>query len=155
MGNGRLEAFGDGVIIIMVVAAVLACSPVLAEPINPKLLDAKNIQPSGLTPDQARQVLAVAVKHEGFKISRPDMWFEGPWQVEGKPFHPGYYDFGLLSPINVQGHYAVNPLTGDVWQTELCKRFSFATLSKIQKRISEKTGKKLVGEDVASDAIGC
>ncbi|CUI07943.1 hypothetical protein BN2497_10663 [Janthinobacterium sp. CG23_2] len=53
------------------------------------------------------------------------------------------------------GHFAVNALTGDVWQTESCKRFNFAALSGIQKRISMRTGKKLANDEVANDEIAC
>ncbi|MGA8133561.1 MAG: hypothetical protein WCA48_05320 [Pseudomonas gingeri] len=143
---------------LVVAAALLVCSPVFAESLN-----AKNIRPSGLTADQAKQVLLVVLKHQRYKMSNPDMWIDGPWQGEekGTLFRPGYYDFGLVfnnpkgAASNVLGHFAVNILTGDVWETESCERFSSATLSGIQKRISVQTGKKLVNEEVARSEIGC
>ncbi|UVM53383.1 hypothetical protein LOY38_17275 [Pseudomonas sp. B21-015] len=143
---------------LVVAAALLACSSVLAESLN-----AKNIRPSGLTADQAKQVLLVVLRHQHYKMSNPDMWIDGPWQGEekGTLFRAGYYDFGLVfnnpkgAASNVLGHFAVNILTGDVWETESCERFSSATLSGIQKRISVQTGKKLANEEVARSEIGC
>ncbi|WP_248804343.1 hypothetical protein [Pseudomonas sp. MWU13-2100] len=143
---------------LVVAAALLACSPVFAESLN-----AESIRPSGLTADQAKQVLLVVLKHQHYKMSNPDMWIDGPWQGEekGTLFRPGYYDFGLVfnnpkgAASNVLGHFAVNILTGDVWETESCERFSSATLSGIQKRISVQTGKKLANEKVARSEIGC
>jgi hypothetical protein len=143
---------------LVVAAGLLACLPALAGSLN-----TKNVRPSGLTADQAKQVLLVVLKHQHYKMSNPAMWIDGPWQGEekGTLFRPGYYDFGLVfnnpngAASNVLGHFAVNTLTGDVWESESCKRFNFPALSGIQKRISAQTGTKLVSEEVALSEIGC
>jgi len=137
---------------------LLASFPVFADALN-----SENIGSAGLTADQARQVLIIVLKHQRYKMSNPAIWIDGPWQGEekGTLFRSGYYDFGLVfnnpkgAASNVLGHFAVNALTGDVWETENCKRFSFPALSKIQKHIFVRTGKKVVSEDVARDEIGC
>jgi hypothetical protein len=126
-------------------------------------LKLENVLSSGLTADQAKQVLVIVLKHQHYKMSNPAIWIDGPWQGEekGTLFRSGYYDFGLVfdnpkgAASNVLGHFAVNTLTGDVWETESCKRFSFPALSKMQKHISVRTGKKIASEDIVRDEIGC
>jgi hypothetical protein len=123
----------------------------------------KNIESTGLTAEQAKQVLLVVLKHEGFKMSDRGMWIDGPWRGEekGTLYRPGYYDFGVVysnrkaAASNVLGHFAVNALTGDVWNTVRCKRYGFPGLTEIQTAISSQTGKALVSEDVAFDEVGC
>ena len=147
----RLEA-------LLLAAGVLACVPGSSQTLQPQ-----EIHASGLTADQARQVLILALKHEKFDMSNPGMWIDGPWRgdEQGTPYRPGYYDFGVVysnrktHTSNVQGHFAVNASTGDVWNTVRCKRYRFAALSTIQNVISVRTGKKLASAQLAFDQIGC
>jgi hypothetical protein len=125
-------------------------------------IDAEKISQKGLSAEQARQVLIVALEQLHFKLSKIGMYIDGPLtDAEGKPFRVGFYDFGLAfdSPTagatDVLGHYAVNTMTGDVWETERCVRYKFPELLIIQKRITEKTATKLLNEEKARDEIGC
>ncbi|UOD29210.1 hypothetical protein INH39_27950 [Massilia violaceinigra] len=147
----RLEA-------LLLATGVLVCVPGSSQTFQPK-----EIHASGLTADQARQVLLVVLKHEKFDMSNPGMWIDGPWRGDrqGTQYRPGYYDFGVVysnrktHTSNVQGHFAVNASTGDVWNTVRCKRYGFAGLSTIQNVISARTGKKLASAQLAFDEIGC
>lgn len=135
---------------LVAAAGLLICSLVAAQGFN-----AKHVKSSGLTPNQAEQVLLVVLKKEGFKTSDPRLWLDGPWLTDGKPSIPGYHSFGAVYVANTQGHYSINILTGDVWQTESCKRYIFPALSKIQQRISERTGKQLARDEDARSELGC
>lgn len=143
---------------LFLLACLLAGSRVQAEP-----LDAANIQASELTAEQAKQVLTVVLKHLHYKMSNRDLWIDGPWpgDEKGTLFRPGYYDFGLVysnpkaAASNVLGHYAVNATTGDVWETERCRRYRFPALSAIQERISARTGRQLASDAIARGEIGC
>ncbi|WP_167222126.1 hypothetical protein [Massilia rubra] len=144
--------------VLLLAAGVSLCLPGLAQS-----LQSNDIQASGLTVDQARQVLVVVLNHEKFKMADPGMSIDGPWRgdEEGTLYRPGYVDFGLVysnrkaNTSNVLGHFAVNVFTGDVWNTVRCKRYTFAGLSKIQTIISARTGKKLANAKVAFDEVGC
>lgn len=121
------------------------------------------IKPGGLTAPQAKRVLLLVLEHEHYKMANRDMVIDGPWVVDkkGTPFRAGYYDFGLIynnpggAASNVLGQYTVNRFTGDVWETEECKRYRFPSLTKVQNEISAKTNVKMKSEDAARDELGC
>ncbi|NHZ39308.1 hypothetical protein [Massilia aquatica] len=131
------------------VVGLLTCSLAFAVELN-----TKNVKPSGLTVAQAEQVLRVVLKHEGYKMSDPHLWIDGP-RPGSPPFIPGYHSYGLAYVNNTQGHYSVNIFTGDVWQTESCTRYIFPALSRIQRRISERSGKTLLSDEEARSEVGC
>lgn len=131
--------------------------------VNAAAFDASQVKPSGLSPAQAKLVLTVVLHHLHYKMVNKDMFIDGPWEGEKKGtfFRPGYYDFGLVynnptgAASNVLGHFAVNIMNGDVWQTESCERYGFPALSRIQRDISKRTGKSLADKKSAQDEIGC
>ncbi|NHZ44224.1 hypothetical protein [Massilia aquatica] len=131
-------------------AGLLVCSQAFGARFN-----AKNVKPTGLTANQAEQVLLVVLKQEGFKTSDSRLWLDGPWLTDGKPSIPGYHSFGVVYVASTQGHYSVNIITGDVWQTESCRRYIFPALSKIQRGIAERTGKQLANDEDARNELGC
>jgi hypothetical protein len=139
-------------------AGLLVCTLAPAQASSRRIdpgFDASRLSPSGLTLAQSKQVLRVVLKYERFKVSSPTLWIDGPWLSDGKPVVPGYVHFGVVYLANTQGHYAVDRSTGDVWQTESCQRYAFPALREIQKRISSKTGKKLVIGENAGSELGC
>ncbi|MDR3441349.1 hypothetical protein [Telmatospirillum sp.] len=117
--------------------------------------DERQVQPSGLSVDQARQLLVVVLQHEKLMVNKPG------FNIENIEFVPGYvnffvtYDSPKAGATDVIGGFAVSPRTGDVWETTLCKRYQFRTLSDIQKRIMEKTGKRFATNDEAKEELGC
>ncbi len=124
-------------------------------------LDAGHISKDGLSREQARQVLTMVLRHEGYKLGKPGMYIEDLKITAGNDPHPGYFDFGLsydtpkAGATAVLGSYAVSRMTGDVWETNLCKRYSFVKLRRLQKIISERTGKSFAGEDKERSGLGC
>jgi len=117
---------------------------------------------SELTADQARQVLIVVLKHEKIDIKKDGMDIDGPFKVDsGIPSQRGFWEFGVTfdSPkygaTQVLGRYAVSRLTGDVWETNLCRRYRFPKLGKIQAAIRLKTGKSIADEKDARRGLGC
>lgn len=144
----------------IVIVAMSALGAALA---SSSTFDGWKIKPGGLTAPQAKRVLLLVLEHEHYKVASRDMVIDGPWVIDkkGTPFRAGYYDFGLVynnpggAASNVLGQYAVNRLTGDVWETEECKRYRFPSLTKVQNKISAKTSVKLKSEDAARDELGC
>jgi len=117
---------------------------------------------SGLTKEQAKQVLIVVLKHEKFHLSVPGMYIDDDlYGPNGKPNRPGYFDFSLsydtpkAGATAYLGYYAVNIKTGDVWEVESCMRYSFPALRILQQQISFRTGVSLLNEEAARDEVGC
>lgn len=129
---------------------------------KPVLLDGKEVGPTGLTKMQAKQVLVTVLMHEKFKLAKPGVSINddllGP---DGKPPHPGYYDFsiGYDSPsagaTEYVGLFSVSTATGDVWETNLCKRYVFPALKATQKAIMKQTGKTFESEKRERRGLGC
>jgi hypothetical protein len=78
------------------------------------------------------------------------MDIDGPFKVDpGIPSERGFWEFGLtydspkLGATQVLGRYAVSRLTGDAWETNLCKRYDFPSLKRIQSAIMARTKKPL------------
>ncbi len=117
---------------------------------------------SGLTQDQARQVLMLVLRHERYQVGKAGAFVDGDLKdAEGRPPHPGYHDFsvGYDSPksgaTEYWGLFAVSRATGDVWEVNQCKRFAFPELARIQRRISGSTGQTLAGEAPLRRGLGC
>lgn len=144
--------------VLLVGCGLLADAPAIADQ-----LDAPTIQSSGVTVEQAKQILVLVLKHEKIDTANPHLWIDGPWTDEetGLPFLAGHYHFGVVdnNPGGGRsvtlGQFSVTILTGDIWQTESCRRFRFPALTVIQKRIKEKTGQPLATEADAKEELGC
>ena len=116
----------------------------------------------GLTGEQAKQVLIEVLKYEKFQLTKKGMDIDGPFKVDPNiPTHCGFWAFGLSydSPkygaTQVLGQYAVSRFTGDVWETNLCKRFDFPKLRRMQAQITLKTAKSRTDEVEARRGLGC
>jgi hypothetical protein len=124
--------------------------------------DIGTVLESGLTGEQAKQVLIVVLNHEKYQLNKTGMDIDGPFKVDPNiPSQRGFWEFGLTydSPkygaTQVLGRYAVSRLTGDVWETNLCKRYDFPKLRQVQAAIMEKTGKTRADEVEARRGLGC
>jgi predicted nucleotidyltransferase len=60
----------------------------------------------------------------------------------------------LYGATQVLGHYAVSRLTGGVWETNLCKRFDFSKLRRMQAQIMQRTAKSRADEVEARRGLG-
>jgi hypothetical protein len=124
-------------------------------------LDPKAIQPSGLTKDQAKQVLIVVLKHLKFKLKTPGMYVDGDIGKPGTQIRPGYYDFSLsfdtpkAAATAYLGYYSVDIMTGDVWESEQCEHYCFPALRKLQAQIMKRTGATMPSEEVSRETVGC
>lgn len=116
------------------------------------------VQATGLTTEQAQQVLIVMLKHEKLLMTKPGFDIEAL-----RSSHPGYQDFGVTydSPkaaaTDVIGWFSVSKMTGDIWETNLCKRYAFPQLRRIQAAIMKRTGKTFASksEVTARRGLSC
>jgi hypothetical protein len=120
------------------------------------------VHADGLTREQAKELLLVVLSHANYKLRAPGAFIDGDLADDkGKPPHPGYYDFSVGSDsakegaTNYRGLFSVSILTGDVWEINLCKRFVFPQLRRIQAAIMKKTGKTLADEKSERKGLGC
>ncbi|MGP8539906.1 hypothetical protein HBO40_02630 [Pseudomonas protegens] len=138
----------------------LACTTLVA--CASDSLQPARIKDSGLTREQAEQVLRVALKHQDYQLQRPGVFIDGDLQDEnGKPPHPGYYDFSLgyndpkAGATEYWGLFSVSLNTGDTWEINSCKRLDGAELRALQRRVMARTGKSLADEKSQREGLGC
>jgi hypothetical protein len=138
----------------------LAASAALAK--GPAVFNADQVQPNGLTREQARQVLVVVLKHERYKLGMPGVFIDGDLADEkGNPPHPGYFDFSLgydspkAGATEYMGLFSVSTATGDVWEINICKRFVFPALRSLQSGIMARTGRTMADEMAQRRGLGC
>ncbi len=129
---------------------------------TPASFSASQVGTSGLTKQQAKQVLIIVLKHLHFKLEQEGMFIDGDISGKaGKPMRPGYFDFALTydtpsaTATDVLGAYSVDILTGDVIENTRCKRYQFPALSRLQKAISARTGVRLPPIKLALGQVGC
>lgn len=138
--------------------AAFFCMTVLA---TPNTFDINMVQKSGLTETQAKEVLLIVLMHEKYRLDIPGVFLEPLANEESDPFIPGYYSFalgydspqaGATDPI---GSFSINRTTGDVWETNECKRYHFSDLKQLQNKIMQKTGKTMLDDKAAYQSVGC
>lgn len=141
------------------VLVLMASSFAFATPLP---LAADEVASTGLTKEQAKQVLVLVLKHEKYRLSDKGIYIDGDLQnPNGKPDRPGYFDFSLsyenpkAGATAYLGYYSVNIKTGDVWEVESCVRYRFPALRRLQSEITKRTGVAISDEKVARDEVGC
>lgn len=116
---------------------------------------------TGLSMTQAESLLRLVIRHQGYTTARPGEAIERLRLRDGSDPHPGYLDFSFTYESSragataVLGVYSVSPLTGDVWETNLCRRFSFPRLAMAQQIIQARTGRSFDDERNARVGLGC
>ncbi|HCI0190712.1 TPA: hypothetical protein NN370_003583, partial [Salmonella enterica] len=97
-----------------------------------------------------------------YNITLPSVFIdEALKNDQGKPFHSGYYSFGVgydspsVGATDIWGLFSVSPKTGDIWEEYSCERISFPALQKIQQEIMKKTGATFASEVVQRRGLGC
>lgn len=141
---------------------VFAITASVASAKEPTTIPLDQITSEGLSRGQAKQVLIVVLKHQRYKLGKSGVFIDGDLTDEnGKPPHPGYFDFSLgydspkAGATEYWGLFSVSVSTGDVWETNTCKRFVFPALQRIQKNIMERTGKTMADEKAQRRGLGC
>jgi hypothetical protein len=120
------------------------------------------ISRDGLNLAQAKKVLTLVLRHEGYDLKKRGMYIDDDIKTpEGGPPHPGYVDLSLQFDARTAGataalgYFAVSKKTGDVWEVNRCKRYRFPELSRIQRLIMQRTGTSLADEREQWKGLGC
>lgn len=124
-------------------------------------LDAIAVGRSGLSRAQAEEMLHLVLRHERLVTPGDHTAIEALAGKSGAELYPGYFAFGVSadSPESLasttKGLFAVSAMTGDVWELNLCKRYTFSGLRKVQDQIMARTGKRFDDERAERRALGC
>ncbi len=135
---------------------VLVCLTASSTFANQLPLGADDVSITGLTKEQAKQVLILVLRQEKYHLSNSGMYIDSDLQSQA-----GYYDFSLsyetpkAGATAYLGYYSINIKNGDVWEIESCIRYSFPSLRRLQREITRRTGVTLADEKVARDEVGC
>lgn len=113
-----------------------------------------------ISPDQARNIAMLLAEHEQIDVKNPDLIVD-TMDRDGA-FVEGYFSFILIrqdqhtaGADKTLGMFAVNARTGDAWEINLCKHYSFPELAKVQRRIRHSTGAHADDEVEAQKDLGC
>lgn len=93
-----------------------------------------------LTQGQARRLARLVARHEHIDVSSP--WTEFDPMDVGTPYLAGFWSFAVVreaqkpGPDTMLRRYAVNRATGDVWEMTLCRRYDFAALTRLRKKLT-------------------
>lgn len=113
-----------------------------------------------ITLEQARSVAMLVARHESINVDDADTMVDS---MDGNgSFVSGYFSFIFIAVDPHQpgkdrtlAMYAVNARTGDTWELNLCKHYSFPELLRVQRAIRKKTGAALADEAAAAKVVGC
>lgn len=129
---------------------------------RPTSLALGEIDTQGLTAAQAKKLLIFTLKHEGYQLNKRGVFFDGPFlDDKGNPAIPGFANFGLgyNNPkdlaVSSWGLFAVSASTGEVWEINKCKMYSFPALLSIQRQIRAATKITQAEETEQRKGTGC
>lgn len=94
-------------------------------------------------------------------MNKPGVFIEDLVDDKGKSALPGYFQFSLgynnpnAAALEYSGLYAVSVSSGEIWETHMCKTFSFPAFERIQRQIRAKTKKTAEEERVLRRGLGC
>jgi hypothetical protein len=141
--------------------ALVICVLLFPVLVYPMLSVAKTQTHAEISEGEARSLLLLVVRQEGYTLEKRGMGLELVTTRSHQPVHSGYFDFSLTfetpraGATEVLRLYAVSRRTGDVWETNLCQRYDFPDLKAVQKRIQQRTGYTLADEQGARQGLGC
>jgi hypothetical protein len=110
---------------------------------------------------EARDLLLLVIRHEGYTLEKRGISLEVVTTRSHQPVHLGYLDFSLTFETLSAGAtdalrlYSVSPRTGEVWETNLCRRYEFPALEAEQKKIQKRTGYSPADEQELRRGLGC
>ncbi len=112
-----------------------------------------------LTQGQARQLARMVARHEHIDLG--SQWIEFDSMDVGAPYLPGFSSFIVLREASTPGpdttlrRYAVNRTTGNVWEMMLCRRYDFAKLSALRKRLTGHAEATAAADAAERKQLGC
>lgn len=138
----------NGLVLLTLLAC---CATARSDPLHESA-----IAPTGLSAAQARQVLRIVLRHEHFPLGKAGFHIEtlasrlrSHWQFSVT------FESPQAAATTMLGAFAVSRMTGDVWETNRCRRYDFAQLRQWQARIMARTGGSFASEADDRRQLGC
>lgn len=121
-----------------------------------------HISQSGLTLPQAKALLLLVLRHQGYQLNKRGMFIDDDFKTsQGQAPHIGYFDFALgldssqAGATRYMGYYAVSKKTGDIWELNLCKRYLLPELERAQRLVMSRTKISFADERSERRGLGC
>ncbi|ACO32292.1 MULTISPECIES: effector immunity protein Tgi2PP [Acidobacterium] len=112
-----------------------------------------------LTQAQARELAVTVAWHEGIPVS--DEHIEVDTMDAGAPYLKGFASFLVLresttpGPDTTLARYAVNRSSGNVWEMTECRRYDFAALDALRKRLTGHATASRAADAAERKTLGC
>ena len=112
-----------------------------------------------LSASQARQIALLVARHDHIDLSDTHIEFNS--MDLSSDFIPGYSSFIVIRESSTPGpdetlrRYAVNRLTGDVWEMTLCTHYDFPELHRMLKAFAVRSGETAGAVAAQSRELGC
>ena len=111
---------------------------------------------------QARQIALLVARHDKITVDDRNVVLESMDTRNERGFIPGYFSFSVIregdSPSVADETirmYVVSKRTADTWEMNLCRRYDFPDLEKVQQSVMRQTGATPAENDDMQKAIGC
>jgi hypothetical protein len=117
-------------------------------------------QQGTITVGQAESLVRAVLRHERLRLSSRYCELE-PVHKDGKAFVPDYYSFSAYcdypnaGATTILGLYIVSPRTGEVWEYNECKPFTFPRLLELRRKMVRQTHETEQAEAKYRINIGC
>lgn len=111
---------------------------------------------------QARQIALLVAAHDHITVDDRNVVLNSMDTRTPEGFLPGYYSFSIIREGNSAAEadetirmYAISKRTGETWEMNLCNRYSFPALQKVQREVVRETGAGAAEDPGMPKDIGC
>lgn len=111
---------------------------------------------------QARQIALLVAAHDHITVDDRNVVLNSMDTRTPEGFLRGYYSFSIIREGSSAAEaddtirmYAISKRTGETWEMNLCNRYNFPALEKMQKSVMRETGSNLVEDPGMPKDIGC
>jgi hypothetical protein len=113
-------------------------------------------------PQQAKDVVLAVARHDNIQVDDRTIVLNSMDTRSSAGFIPGYYSFSIIKESDSSASadetirmFVVSKRTAETWELNLCTRYSFPELDRLQQTIMRQTGAAPEEERDMAKAIGC
>lgn len=111
---------------------------------------------------QARKIALLVAGHDHITVNDRSVVLNSMDTRRPEGFLPGYYSFSIIregdsamQADNTIRMYAISKRTGETWEMNLCNRYNFPALLKMQRVVMRETGATDLEDPNMPKNIGC
>ncbi len=115
-----------------------------------------------IRPEQAKNVVLAAARHDNIYVDDRTIVLNSMDTRGPAGFIPGYYSFSIIRESDSSDSadetirmFVVSKRTAETWELNLCRRYSFPELDRLQHTLMQQTGATPEDERNMAKAIGC